>query len=488
METVVFFGTSIIVARALGPEKLGYFSFINLFVTVITNTGGNGLASATRKYMSEFIGQDRVGLAHSVYRFTWRFQFLSALLITAIGVAGIWYFGNPSFRLMSAVLLASIFPGMMSWIPAQANTAFEDMRKNTISALGYVFSYAVVVLLALYFHWDLVGIAAATLVGRVVEALMRTLSLSAKLRGLPREPLPREVVERIRKFCVQAVGIQLLTAIVWNRSELIFLDRYSTLTQMGFYSVSAGLASKLLVIPRTLSGATGVTLMVEASRDRTRVKSIVNNATRYLLLIALPVHLGAAAIAGQAIRFAYGARYVGAIPTMMVASILAIPLALQEIPEVLMRAADRQKVLLKWLVITGVVNLTLDWILIPRYGAVGAAWGNGLSQAFGMCAVWIVAQREFPFQLPRSIAVRLLVAGCAMAGVAYGICSALPGLMGLMLSGMVSAVIYIVFVKLLHGLDPSDGERLSPIGRRLPLPLRRAFTATITFVVPAASS
>lgn len=488
METVVFFGTSIVVARAMGPEKLGYFSFINLFVSVITNTGGNGLASATRKYMSEFIGQDRVGVAHSVYRYTWRFQFFSALLITALGVAGVWFFGNPSFRLMSAVLLASILPGMMSWIPAQANASFENMQKNTISALGYVFSYAAVILLSLYFHWDLVGIAAATLVGRVVEAFMRTIPLEAKLRNLPREPLPPEVVARIREFCIQAVGIQLLTAIVWNRSELIFLDKYSTLTQMGFYSVSAGLASKLLLIPRTLAAATGVTLMVEASRDRTRVKSIVNNAARYLLLIAVPVHLGAAAIASQAIRFAYGARYVGAIPTMVVASVLALPLALQEIPETLMRAADRQKVLLKWLVITGVVNVTLDWVLIPRYGALGAAWGNGISQAFGFCAVWIVAQREYPFKLPRMIAVRLGFAGLAMAGVAYEISSALPGAKGLILAGLTSAAMYVLLVKLVHGLDPSDGERLSPIGNRLPRPLRRAFAATISFVVPAATS
>jgi len=34
LEAVVFLGTSIAIARYLGPEKLGYFSYINFFVSL----------------------------------------------------------------------------------------------------------------------------------------------------------------------------------------------------------------------------------------------------------------------------------------------------------------------------------------------------------------------------------------------------------------------------------------------------------------------
>lgn len=61
LETIVFLGTSIAVARYLGPEKLGEFTYINFFVTTVTRTSGTGLAGATRKYMSEFIGLNRPG-------------------------------------------------------------------------------------------------------------------------------------------------------------------------------------------------------------------------------------------------------------------------------------------------------------------------------------------------------------------------------------------------------------------------------------------
>src|ERR1700728_4475499 len=55
LETAIFLGTSVAVARYLGPQKMGYFVYINFFVTTVTRTSGTGLASATRKYMSEFL-------------------------------------------------------------------------------------------------------------------------------------------------------------------------------------------------------------------------------------------------------------------------------------------------------------------------------------------------------------------------------------------------------------------------------------------------
>jgi len=237
--------------------------------------------------------------------------------------------------------------------------------------------------------------------------------------------------------------------------------------------------------------------MVESTRDPKRVDPIVKNASRFLLLVAIPVHLGAAAIAIQAVPFAYGAKYIGAIPVLITAAILSIPLAFQELPDILLRAADRQKKIIFWLIVTGVLNMTLDWILIPRFAAVGAAWGNGLSQAFGLCALWMAAQREFKFSLPKLAAVRILLAGLIMAATAFAIVRTVPpdlfvgpgklqGLAGLVLAILVAAPLYVLLVKLFHGLEPSDRQRLRPIGNRLPGLFRRAYFATIAFVTPTA--
>jgi O-antigen/teichoic acid export membrane protein len=485
LETIVFLGTSIAVARYLGPAKLGYFSYINFFVMIVTRTSGTGLSTATRKYMSEFIALDRMGTARAVYNLAHRYQLIGAVSITALGLAGTLIFGDPHYRLMSSILILAIIPGLMSWVPAQANQALQDVSNNTLSAFGYIAVYASIIGLTLHFHWDLVGIAAASLIGRTVEVFLRTIPLNAKLRQLPLDSLESDIVRRIRRFCIQAVGIQLLMSVVWDRSEMVFLRAFSTLEQTAFYSISFTLANNLLMFPRIFGSATGIALMAEAIKDPKRVDSIVRNSCRYLLLIVLPVNLGAAAITLPAINLAYGARYLGAVPVLMIASIMAIPRAFQGIPELLIRTGDLQNRLLVWYGLTGIVNIALDYFLIPRYGAVGAAWGNGLSQSFGVIVIWLQATRFYAFSFPMQSAIRLFFASSIMAVVAFFVSHAIPGLPGPIIAVLMAIPVYIVLLKLFHGLDSSDRIRLMPIGNRLPRPVRHAYLATLKFITPA---
>jgi O-antigen/teichoic acid export membrane protein len=485
-EIVVFLGTSIAVARYLGPAKLGYFSYINFFVVIVTRTSGTGLSTATRKYMSEFLALGRPGTARAVYNLAHRYQLIGAVGIAALGVAGIALFGEPQYRLMSSILIVSIVPGLMSWVPAQANQAFEDVSKNTLSAFGYLVAYSITTVLAIHFRWDLVGIAAASLVGRSVEVVLRTIPLNAILRKLPLDPLDSEIVHRIRRFCIQAVGLQLLMSVVWDRSEMVFLRYFSSLEQTAFYSVSFSLATNLLTLPRVFGAATGITLMTEAVKSPERVNSLVQNACRYMLLIAVPVCLGAAAITRPAVGVGYGSRYLGAVPVLIIAAILSIPRAFQAIPEILLRTGDLQNRILVWYSITGVINIAADFLLIPRYGAVGAAWGNGLSQCFGVLVIWQQARRFYTFRFPVQAAVRLTIASTIMAVIAFFIGRSVPRLPGLLLAVITAVPIYIVLLRLFHGLEPSDRDRLAPIGKNLPGAARRAYFATIEFVTPEA--
>ena len=484
LETLVFIGTSIAVARYLGPAKLGYYSYIGFFVNVVTRTSGAGLATATRKYMSEFLALDQPGIARSVYHLAYKYQFIVAICIVALSLGSVFLFGDPAYRLMSCILIVSIIPGVMSWVPAMANQAFEDVSNNTFSAFGYLFAHLLVVILTVYRHWDLVGVASAMLIARTVEVLLRTFPINAKLRKMPLDALPPELVQRIRQFCIQSVGIQFIIAVVWDRSELWFLRAFSGLEQLAFYSVSFGMAEKLLLIPRTFGNATGITLMLEATRDPGRVSGIIRNACRYLLFVSIPVHLGAAAIAAGAIGIAYGPKYSQAVPVLIIAAILSIPRAFQELSETLMRAADRQKQVLIWLGVTGVLNVGLDYYLIPRYGAVGAAWGNGISQTFGIIAVWRQARRFYDFSFPLRSAMRLAAAGLLMAGVAFYIDRHLSGLPGLILAIAAAIPTYLLAVKLFRGLYPSDRERLAPVANRLPASAKRFYMAVVDFITP----
>ncbi len=485
LEAVVFLGSSVAVARYLGPQKLGYFSYINFFVSIVNNTSGMGLASATRKYMSEYLAAEQPGMARAVYALAYRYQLLGALLVTALGLTAVLLWGDPAFRTMSVLLILSIPPGILSWIPAQANSALEDVSQNTFSALAYLLTYGVVITLTLVFHWDLVGVASAALTARSVEAVLRTVPLHRRLRSFPLAILPQELKHRIRRYCLQATGIQLITALVWDRFEFLFLRAFSGLAQIAFYSVSFGFANNLLMVPRVFGGAVGITLMLESGRkDAGRVRDMVAAACRYLLFFVCPIHLGAIALAGAAVSLVYGAKYAGAVPVLMVAALLAIPRAFQDIADILVRAADRQKYLFPWLIVSGLINLALDALLIPRFGAIGAAWGNGLAQVFGVAGIWREAARAAQVSFPFRSAWRFLASAAVMAATAFAISHFLPGVPGVCLALATSVPLYILGLRATHALRPDDADRFRSLTKRLPLSLRSRGDRVFAFLIP----
>jgi O-antigen/teichoic acid export membrane protein len=486
IEIVVFFASSVTVARYLGPQKLGAYVYINFFITVLTATAGTGVTIATRKYMMEYLALGRPGMARAVYKLAYRYQLIGALSLTAVSMACVLLFGDPQFRLMSCILIASILPGLMSWVPAQANNAFEDVRPNTMSALGYLVSYATIIALTVIFRWDLPGVASATFLGRTVEVLLRTGPVNRKLRRFPLETLEPELIARLRRFTVQGMGLQILTSVVWDRSEVLFLKYFASYQQVGFYSVSFTFTNNLLTAAKVFGTAASLSLMSAATTDVAAARRIVRSTCRFLLLLILPISMGAAAVTLPAIHLVYGARYLPAVPVMITAVLLCTPRAFQLLPETLLKAADRQNRILVCYAVTGVVNIVVDYVLIRRYAAVGAAWGNGLSQAFGVVVIWFAARDVFQMRFPVGSFLRLAPASALMALAAYEISHRVHGVVGLAGGVLAGVVIYCVLLRVFRALEPEDRDRLALLGRKLPGRIRPAATAVIAFVTPTA--
>ena len=72
-----------------------------------------------------------------------------------------------------------------------------------------------------------------------------------------------------------------------------------------------------------------------------------------------------------------------------------------------------------------------------------------------------------------------------MALIAFCLGRLIPGLTGLILAVITSIPVYLLLVKVVHGLEPADNARLSLIGNRLPGFVRGAYLTTIAFATSA---
>src|SRR5450631_1906683 len=115
--------TSIAVARALGPEKLGHFVFIGMLSAFASSLGSLGIPATAAKYMAEYLGRGEPGVARAVFFKTFRLQAFLSIVITVSTLGLYWVFGERQFLPVAALLIGSILPLMMGSIAAQANVA-----------------------------------------------------------------------------------------------------------------------------------------------------------------------------------------------------------------------------------------------------------------------------------------------------------------------------------------------------------------------------
>jgi len=187
----------------------------------------------------------------------------------------------------------------------------------------------------------------------------------------------------------------------------------------------------------------------------------------------LPLNCGIAALSGPAIRVAYGPLYAAAIPVLAIAAVLAIPKAFYWLPYTIHLAADKQTVLLRWLMVTAVLNVGLDALLIPGHGAVGAAIANGVAQALTVAILLAKAKQLCPMKLMNRTVAAIVASAALMAGAAIGLAALLPPLPASIAGVIAGAMVYLISLRLMRALSPADLAfldqgiaRLSPAVRR----------------------
>jgi O-antigen/teichoic acid export membrane protein len=473
---------AIIIARVLGPTLLGAFAFVMWIVGVGGSLGIHGVSRATGKFGGEYFGRGEPEIARAIIRSALRWQLAVGSILVGIGLVAVWVSMPADDFVWGAVAVVSLLATMIMAIAARGIEIRQDFRLNVIpSILGNTVNI-VGSLVVLWRGWGLLGLTSALLLSRVVDAVVRQALFRSSWADVTPGAIPPELRRRFARFATQASGLLVLSIVVWDRSEVFFLEWYCDFEAVAFYSLSFGIMKSLLIFPHSLNVASGANLLVEYGRDPRKQGQFAGRMTVFLALAAFPLTLGMSAVSGPAIRVLYGEAYLPAIPVLAIVAAFAVPQALLAPAQFLLVAHERQKFLLAWGAIVAVVNLSLDLILIPKGAAIGAAIANATAQSLALVGIWFYASRHVGLVLPvRSIA-RVGVSAVVMALGAFAVTRSLPPLSGLVLGILTGVLLYPLSLRLTGSLGSEDRERLLEVSALVPPRLRPAYAGLINLV------
>ncbi|OAQ54832.1 hypothetical protein HTG_04495 [Natrinema mahii] len=227
-----------------------------------------------------------------------------------------------------------------------------------------------------------------------------------------------------------------------RRVDTVLVGAFGNPVAVSYYVLGKQI-SEFVTVP---SGSLGFSLSPafgeqKATDSLDRAARLYQQSLRYVLLLYLPAAVGMILVAEPAVRLVFGAEYAGAAPVLQT---LGVYVVFQSITDVTTNGLDylgraKARAVAKGVTSTG--NVALNIVLIPIYGAAGAAAATVVT--FGLYTLLnvYVMHRELSLdrrRLARSLALALAIAtGMGIAVSAFlPYVSSIPALVGVIAIGV----------------------------------------------------
>lgn len=455
---------SVVAARFLGPEGMGLQSFIAWAQITVSQVFTGGLPISIIRYVSESLGRGRPDVVRGVLRWAWRLESGAAV----IGASVLLIVSTTRVELRSAWVFAAIASSMaiLHTVPNSVLLGLQRWREASIIGLttGAVGTISTIIVLAAGG-----GITEMFMIEAVVSAVSMVwagLVARQKLIGISRSPEPLGPLKgQILRYAGWNTLRVVLTMIVWRRSELFFLDRYSAAEQMAMYSIAFSITTALSRIPDAFVGTllpAFANLFGAGSFDR--IRSGFSRGLRLMIILSLPLATGAIAVGPELLRVVYGSDYRAAGPVLIIMMATFPFVVLWRLSGSLLQGMGSIRTILKLDGVTIPINIGLALALIPDHGALGAAVASVTAQVTGGIILTAISARKIgPIDWQLGVLIRAFVAAAAAGCAGWITLAFIGGLLGLVLAVINGMIAYALFGTLLRVLPKEDADWLEEI-------------------------
>lgn len=409
-------GSSVIVARWLGPEGLGSLAVLNNTIILALTIGNLGLTSAN----TYFIAKDRKTLAPvwaNAIVFALFGGTLVAVAVVALAKTDPALFGGVPADL---ILIAAISIPFQFVVVLGLNVllAMDRIRQlNLLDSMTPAFTLFNAIVVLVVWRSNLKVLvsfntgAAVVLSACTLWAIARLVARQKERAALrPDTPLLKDAIGYGLRFY-----IPLMAAVLLFRVDLLIVNHFRGAAEAGVYAVASQVVNSLTMVP----GVIAMLLFPRVASYQDPRGEFAVQVTRHTSFVWL--FMCAAAAAGSfLLPLVYGARFADATIQLL---ILLPGIFLIGIESVLVQHFTGTGLPIAipvfWLITLG-INVGLNIVLVPGYGARGAAVTSTLSYTliFGFVAVYFcmkTGRRPAEIFLLRSGDLRYLLAKARLA-------------------------------------------------------------------------
>ncbi len=148
---------------------------------------------------------------------------------------------------------------------------------------------------------------------------------------------------------------------------------------LGYTTLAGYRAAVLLTRPMLILADAAIFVFLPAASRAKNVRSVVLKAILPLAILAVAYAIGVMAFGDTLLAAVYAGKYVDFLPVAQILVLFSAAHAVLYLVNQTLVARDMEAVLTKWILVGTGLNILLNAVLIPLFGAIGAALATGIS-------------------------------------------------------------------------------------------------------------
>ncbi|KKQ80071.1 MAG: Polysaccharide biosynthesis protein [Parcubacteria group bacterium GW2011_GWC2_38_7] len=427
-QKVLSFLYFVLVARAIGVEDLGKYTFALSFTTIFAVFVDWGLTQALITKSAKEKGKIEKYLGSILAT-----KLFFSLIVYALVVLVINLMHYPEITKNLVYVCGVIM--LLDQVTLTFWGVFRGQRNLKYEAISVIINQALILISGLFILWlklPLIYLLIPYLIGSSFSLVFSTVSCKKILKIDFWQNCNLDNLRLIFKIALPFALIAIFSR-VYGYLDTVMLSKLVGDKAVGWYSVAMKIPFAFQFIPAALAAAIFPAFSYQFVHDKAQLKLTYERVMRFLAIIVLPIAVGIGVLAKPIIMFFYGSEYLPSVLSLQILMASLFFVFINFPLGSLLNGCERQNTNTKLVGLTMVLNIALNLLLIPKFSFIGS------SISFLVCQIFLFGVSAWVAQ---KISSSNWVAGITVfAKTAVG-----AGAMGLVIQLLITRIHFIVLI------------------------------------------
>lgn len=295
--------------------------------------------------------------------------------------------------------------------------AFEEMGKIAFRDVFVRIITGVSSFVALYCGFGLYSVCLIYTLGAFIGLIINIILYSKRFQW-PRLKFDFDFIYRNLKegspfLFTGFVGILLIKA------DILIISKLLGVSSVGTYNAAANLYYRLTFVCDAIATASFPAISQLFWTDKKEAISVFNKSLQYIAILGVPMAAGGILLSDSIIYLIYGKGYYLTVPIFCVLVCGTPIMFINTLLNYTLGAIREQKFVLVVISFLAVFNIVANFILLPLYGEIGAAYSTFFSHVAGILLLGGKIFKNFGLNLDRKILFSILISTTLLAIVLY---------------------------------------------------------------------